>query len=93
MNLWNESFPFKSGGINKYQFVLDFFCSFFLYFIDSLERSISRLVSRPERLRALATDAAGKLNVLGHDGDTLGVDGAQVGVLEEANKVGLGGFL
>ena len=93
MNLWNESFPFKSGGINKYQFVLDFFCSFFLYFIDSLERSISRLVSRPERLRALATDAAGKLNVLGHDGDTLGVDGAQVGVLEEANKVGLGGLL
>ena len=46
-----------------------------------------------KRLRALTADAAGKLNVLGHDGDTLGVDGAQVGVLEEANKVGLGGLL
>ena len=40
-------------------------------------------------LRALATDAAGELDVLGHDGDALGVDGAQVGVLEEADQVGL----
>ena len=44
-------------------------------------------------LRALATDAAGKLDVLGHDGHTLGVDGAQVGILEEANKVCLGSLL
>ena len=34
-------------------------------------------------LFTLTTDAAGKLDVLGHDGDTLGVDGTQVGVLEE----------
>ena len=33
------------------------------------------------------------MDVLGHDGDTLGVDGAQVGVLEQANKVGLGRLL
>ena len=46
-----------------------------------------------QRLRALAADAAGELDVLGHDGDTLGVDGAQVGVLEEADEVGFGGFL
>ncbi|KAL7429413.1 hypothetical protein ACHAXH_001792 [Discostella pseudostelligera] len=44
-------------------------------------------------LRALSADAAGELNVLGHDGDTLGMDGAQVGVLEEANKVGLSSLL
>ena len=44
-------------------------------------------------LRALATDAAGQLDVLGHDGDALGVDGAQVGVLKEANQVGLRGLL
>ena len=44
-------------------------------------------------LCTLATDAAGKLDVLWHDGDTLGVDGAQVGVLEKADEVGLGGFL
>ena len=41
------------------------------------------------RLVALATEAAGKLDVLGLDGDTLGVDGAQVGVLKETNKVSL----
>ena len=45
------------------------------------------------RLRALATDAAGQLDVLRHDGDALGVDGAKVGVLEEANEVGLGRLL
>ena len=46
-----------------------------------------------DRLRALAADASGQLDVLGHDGDALGVDRAQVGVLEEANKVALRGLL
>ena len=45
------------------------------------------------RLSAFATDAAGQLDVLGHDGNSLGVDGAQVGVLEESNQVGLASFL
>jgi len=45
------------------------------------------------RSGAFATDSAGELHVLGHDGHTLGVDGAQVGVLEEADHVGLGGLL
>jgi hypothetical protein len=44
-------------------------------------------------LRALTTETAGKLDVLGLDGDTLGVDGAQVGVLEEGDEVGLDGLL
>jgi hypothetical protein len=44
-------------------------------------------------LRPLATDTAGQLDVLGHDGDTLGVDGAQVRVLEETDEVGLCGLL
>jgi len=44
-------------------------------------------------LGALAADAAGELDVLRHDGDALGVDGAQVGVLEEADQVCLGGLL
>ena len=44
-------------------------------------------------LRALSTDAAGQLDVFGHDGDTLGVNGAQVGVFEKTNKVGLSSFL
>nr|XP_041569802.1 uncharacterized protein LOC105758485 [Taeniopygia guttata] len=42
---------------------------------------------------ALTADAAGQLDVLGHDGDALGVDGAQVGVLEEPHQVGLAGLL
>jgi hypothetical protein len=46
-----------------------------------------------KRLSALPADAAGELNVLGHDGDALGVDGAEVGVLEEADEVGLRGLL
>ena len=40
-------------------------------------------------LRPLATDPARKLNILGHDRDTLGVDRAEVGVLEELGEVGL----
>ena len=42
---------------------------------------------------ALTADSAGKLHILGHDGDSLGVDGAKVGVLEETDHVGLGSLL
>ena len=45
------------------------------------------------RLSALPTDAAGQLDVLGHDGDAFGVDGAQVGVLEQPHQVGLARLL
>ena len=44
-------------------------------------------------LSPLSADAAGKLDVLGHDGDALGVDGTQVGVLEESHQVGLARLL
>ena len=44
-------------------------------------------------LSSLPADAAGQLDVFGHDGDPLGVDGAQVGVLEEADQVSLAGLL
>lgn len=40
-----------------------------------------------------ATDATSELDILRHDGHTLGVDGAQVGVLKQTNKVGLRGLL
>jgi hypothetical protein len=42
---------------------------------------------------ALTTDAAGELHILGHDGHTLGVDGAKVGVFEESDHVSLSGLL
>ena len=44
-------------------------------------------------LGTLSTDPPRQLDVLGHDGDPLGVDGAQVGVLEESDEVGLAGLL
>ena len=51
------------------------------------------VVGASQHLRAFSTDATGQLNVLRHNGDTLGVDGAQVGVFEKSNKVSFGGFL
>ena len=38
-------------------------------------------------------NSAGQLDVLGHDGDPLRVDGAQVCVFEEADQVSLAGLL
>ena len=46
-----------------------------------------------KKLGSLTTDSSGQLDVLWHDGDTLGVDGAQVGILEKTDEVGLGSFL
>jgi len=45
------------------------------------------------RLGSLSTDPPGQLDVLGHDGDTLGVDSAQVSVLEQPDQVSLTGLL
>ena len=42
---------------------------------------------------SLSPDPPSKLDVLGHDGDPLGVDGTEVGVLEEPHEVGLTGLL
>jgi len=40
-------------------------------------------------LGVLSTDTTGENHILLHDGHTLGVDGAQVGVLEEGDEVSL----
>lgn len=45
------------------------------------------------RLVALTAEATGELDVLALDGDTLGVDGAEVGILEEGDEVRLDGLL
>jgi len=44
-------------------------------------------------LGTFSTDSSGQLDILGHDGDTLGVNGAQVGVLKESDQIGLTGLL
>jgi len=46
-----------------------------------------------EDLGSLSPDSPGELDVLWHDGHTLGVDGAQVGVLEQTDQVGLTSLL
>jgi hypothetical protein len=42
------------------------------------------------RLGTFTTDSSSQLDVLWHDGHTLGMDGAKVSVFEETNHVGLG---
>ena len=52
-----------------------------------------KIERKRECLSTLSTDATCQLDVFGHDGDTLGVDGAQVGVLKQTHQVGLAGLL
>ena len=49
--------------------------------------------SEGQRSCALATETAGKCEIIRLDGDTFCVDGGKVGVLEERDEVCLGGFL
>ncbi len=44
-------------------------------------------------VEALASDSAGKFHVLLHHGDSVGVDGAKVGILEKSGEVALGSLL
>jgi len=44
-------------------------------------------------LGPLSPNSPSELDVLWHDGHTLGVDGAQVGVLKQTNQVSLAGLL
>jgi hypothetical protein len=45
------------------------------------------------RLGSLSTESSSELEVLGLDGDSLGVDGGQVGILKERDEVRLGRLL
>lgn len=67
--------------------------SFSWHEVGALKRAVFGAGTGRPCLGALTTDAAGQLDVLGHDGHTLGVDGAQVGVLEETHQVSLAGLL
>ena len=63
---------------------------FFLEIIVALKRAFG-VIGRVEDcfLGTFSTDSAGQLDVLWHDGDALGVDGAKVGILEETDEVSL----
>ena len=57
-----------------------------------LQRVCFGFRQRPS-LSTFTSDSPGQLDILWHDGDTLGVDSAQVGVLEETDEVGLRSLL
>ena len=44
-------------------------------------------------LRSLTTETTSQLDVLGLNGDTLGMDGAKVGILEKRDEVCFNGLL
>ena len=65
----------------------------FRQFLDVLSRDICGpkkgrlMIPIGNFLGTFTSDTAGELDVLWHDGDTLGVDRAQVGVLEKADQI------
>ena len=40
-------------------------------------------------LRTFSSDSPGQLDISGHDGDSLGMNGTQIGVLEQTDEIGL----
>ena len=71
-------------------------CLLFLINMVALKRAIGFSIHHrcdAKCLSTFSTDTTGQLDVLGHDGDTFGVDGAKVGVLEETDQVSFAGFL
>lgn len=66
----------------------------FLEILVALKRAVCLLVvSMKPSLSTFSSDTTSQLDVLWHDGHSLGVDGAQVGVLKKSNQVGFAGFL
>ena len=49
--------------------------------------------NRQNNLSSLSTDPTSQLNVFGHDGHSLSMDGAQVGIFEQTDQVSFRGFL
>ena len=69
---------------NKYRF--------FLKNVGGPEKGRYRIVTG-HSLSTFSSDSASQLDVLWHDGDSLGVDGTQVGIFKQTNQVGFAGFL
>ena len=63
-----------------------------LRFVVALKKASEKDLERVG-LSTFSPDTTCKLDVLRHDGDTLGVDGAQVGVFEQTDEVSLAGLL
>lgn len=44
-------------------------------------------INFPHSLGSLPSNATSQLNILGHDGHSFGMDGAEIGVLEKTNEI------
>jgi len=44
-------------------------------------------------LESFSSDSSGQVQISGHDSNSLGVDGAQVGIFEQTDKVSFSSFL
>ena len=69
-----------------------------LVFVVGVRQSIEALVSGLWHgvdvvTLVVASDSSGQLHVFSHHGDSVGVDGTEVGVFEEASEIGFSGFL
>ena len=67
------------------------FC--FVVFKKTICCQVLSILESENCLSSLSSNSSGQLDVLGHDGDTLGMDSAQVGVLKQTNQVSLTGLL
>ena len=67
--------------------------SYLFYNVGAPKRAVVIEFRASKSLCSFTTNSAGKLDVFGHDGDSLGVYSAQVGVFKQANKVRFGSFL
>ena len=66
--------------------------SFYLY--NNVSKvSLAAAIASAGALGPFSSDPPGELDVLWHDGYPLSMDGAQVGILEEPDEVGLGCLL
>lgn len=42
---------------------------------------------------SLSSNSSGELNISGHDSNSSGMDGTEIGIFEETNEVGFSSFL
>ena len=61
--------------------------------VVALKRAVRFVLRTQCASRPFTPNSTSQLDVLGHDGNPLGVDGAQICVFEEADEVGFAGFL
>jgi hypothetical protein len=51
------------------------------------------ILSSKDSSESFSSNSSGELDVFGHDGDSSGVDGTEIGIFEETDEVSFGGFL